>query len=280
LINLRKTNQFDPFQSTDLPSSNPLPDRDPDLDLVLAPELASPEPLAPPPLAIYPTREALEAIQSWSKSRGYAFIAQQSARTGSERQRITYAGDRWLSAESRSQGIRSTQSRGTACPFSILGVEAPNSPGWEIIRYRAEAKYNTHNHPPSSSPAAHPSYRHLSVDIRNTAQDLFEAAIQPRQTITFIRQIAPESPLLPPDIYNQNALFCRETRQGLSPTEALVQHLQDKDILQEILNEETTNRLLGLWIARPESIQYLQSHHDVLTSGPARMMRPTFWPRI
>jgi hypothetical protein len=59
--------QFDPFQSTDLPSStNQLPDLDP--DPVQAPELASPEPLALPPLAIYPTREALhEAIQSWSK---------------------------------------------------------------------------------------------------------------------------------------------------------------------------------------------------------------------
>jgi hypothetical protein len=102
------------------PSANQLPDP----DLVLAPELASPEPLAPRPLAIYPTREALlEAIQSWSK----------------------YACDRWLSAESRSQGIRSTPSRGTACPFSILGVEAPSGLGWEI-RYRPEAIYNSLNH--------------------------------------------------------------------------------------------------------------------------------------
>ena len=35
-------------------------------------------------------------------------------------------------------------------------------------------------------------------------------------------------------------------------------------IKRDILKEEGTNRLRALYWAYPESIQYLQSHHDVL----------------
>ena len=71
------------------------------------------------------------------------------------------------------QGIRQTQSRGSGCLFSSIAVETP-SLGWEV-RYRPEAKFNTHNHPPSQSPAAHPSHRRLPVTAQNTAQSLFLA---------------------------------------------------------------------------------------------------------
>jgi hypothetical protein len=71
-------------------------------------------------------------------------------------------------------------------------------------------------------------------------------------------------PVLPQDIYNYNASLRRELRQGHSSTEALVQHLQAKGIKHNILKEKESNRLMGLFIAYPESIQYFQSHHDVL----------------
>lgn len=45
---------------------------------------------------------------------------------------------------------------------------------WEI-KYRPEASYNTHNHPPSQSPTAHPSHRHLSKEAQDTAQNLLLA---------------------------------------------------------------------------------------------------------
>jgi hypothetical protein len=65
--------QFNQFNQTSqsgelqpLSSPSPLPPP--------SPLISTPEPLALPPLAIYPTREALfEAIQSWSKLGGYAF---------------------------------------------------------------------------------------------------------------------------------------------------------------------------------------------------------------
>jgi hypothetical protein len=129
-----------------------------------------------PPLALYPSKEALfEAIQSWSKARGYAFTTTRSKRLNNQRQKVYFNCDRCPpTPPPATTRVRDTQSRGTGCLFSILAIELPNSLGWEV-KYRPETKYNTHNHPPSQSPAAHPSYRQLSTEARNTAQNLFLA---------------------------------------------------------------------------------------------------------
>lgn len=79
-----------------------------------------------------------------------------------------------------------------------------------------------------------------------------------------MRQRDPELLIIPKDIYNYNDTLRRNQRQGHSSTEALLLHLESKDIYYQVLQDETTNRLRGLFIAYPESIQYLQSHHDVL----------------
>jgi hypothetical protein len=159
--------QLDQFE----PSSLPPPSLPP-------PSLPPPPPiaLALPPLATYPSKEALfEAIQSWSKPRGYAFIVQRSRRLGNRRQRVQYACDRCSHPPLLdSQYIRNTRTRGTGCLFSVIAVELLDGLGWEV-RYRPEAQFNTHNHPPSQSPAAHPSHRHLSIQAQATSQNLFSA---------------------------------------------------------------------------------------------------------
>ena len=131
--------------------------------------------LALPPLATYPSKEALfEAIQGWSKDRGYAFITGKSKVVKhTSRQKVYYACDRRFTPRlAERQNIRcSTQSRGTGCLFSVLAVETP-SLGWEL-RYRAEAKFNSYNHPPSQSPAAYPSHQHLTIQAQATTRDLF-----------------------------------------------------------------------------------------------------------
>jgi hypothetical protein len=53
-------------------------------------------------------------------------------------------------------------------------------------------------------------------------------------------------------------------RQGFSATEALIRHLESSGIMHHILKDPDFNRLKGLFFAYPDSIQYLQSHHDVL----------------
>jgi hypothetical protein len=130
--------------------------------------------LALPPLATYPSKEALfEAIQSWAKLRGYAFAITRSKRIKDGRQKIYYACDRHPlpTAKPRTNPrVRMTQSRGLGCLFQVVAVEIPTSLGW-VLRYRPEARFNAHNHPPSQSPAAHPSHRKLPV----VAQSLYLA---------------------------------------------------------------------------------------------------------
>src|SRR4030081_4015577 len=106
-----------------------------DLDPFLSPPPVSPPPVSPPadasdaltlpPLATYPSKEALfEAIQSWAKPRGYAFTISRSSRLKSGRQKVTYACDRYpLILPPPIQAIRKTQTRGTGCLFSIIAAE-------------------------------------------------------------------------------------------------------------------------------------------------------------
>ena len=49
---------------------------------------------------------------------------------------------------------RNTQSRGIGCLFSVLGVKTQDKQNWEL-KHRPKAKFSTHNHAPSSHPAAH-----------------------------------------------------------------------------------------------------------------------------
>jgi hypothetical protein len=137
----------------------------PEMPAGMPPPLLAPVMLALPPLATYPTKEALfEASQKWAKDRGYAFTIQRSRILGNGRQKVQYACDRCpvVQPSIQPERRRVTQSRGTGCLFSILAVKSPSSTDWEV-KYRPEARFNTHNHPPSQSPAAHPSHRHLSI---------------------------------------------------------------------------------------------------------------------
>ena len=131
--------------------------------------------LSLPPEATYPIKEALfEAIQSWAKLRGYTFITGKSKRLESRRQKVYYTYDHRAQAlPLNPERIRDTRSRRTGCNFSIVSIEIPGL-GWEV-RYRPEAKYNSHNHPPSQSPAVYPSYQYLSVTAQNTVQQLHSA---------------------------------------------------------------------------------------------------------
>jgi hypothetical protein len=162
-----KMDQFNQFDNAG-PFFTPPP-------LLPPPRADASDTLALPPLATYPSREALyEAIQSWSKLRGYAFTVAKSKRIQDGRQRCITRGIATLQLRApRTERVRDTQSRGTGCFFQVVAVETP-SLGWEL-RYRPESRFNTHNHPPSQSPAAHPSHRRLPVAAQNTAQTLISA---------------------------------------------------------------------------------------------------------
>ena len=160
-------NQFSQFDVSD-PFSQPPPPAQP--------LTSASDALSLPPLATYPSKEALfEAIQSWAKLQGYAFATIRSKQIKGKRQKVYYACDRHPLPEARPriERVRETQSRGSGCLFQVVAVET-SSLGWEV-RYRPEARFNIHNHPPSQSPAAHPSHRRLLVEAQNTTRSLFSA---------------------------------------------------------------------------------------------------------
>ena len=254
--------QFNEFSDSDPFSSPPPPPPLPPPPPTTCQPESAPEILALPPLATYPSRIALfEAIQSWAKLRGYAFITGKSKRIEDGRSKVYYACDRKppIRPNIARDRARNTQSRGSGCQFSVVGVESPLGLGWEV-RFRPGAQFNTHNHLPSKSPAVHVSHRHLSIEAQNTAKQLYSAGVQPRNTVAIMREIAPEIPLIPRDLYNDNASFCRDIHQGQSPTEALFQYLKSSGIKHDILKDLSNQRLKGLFIALPKSITYLQLH--------------------
>jgi hypothetical protein len=84
-------NKFDQFDSLLSPSPSPPPTPPPPPPRN-APD--APTMLALPPLATYPSGEALfEAIQAWARLRGYTFINGKSKKTESRRRKVYYACD-------------------------------------------------------------------------------------------------------------------------------------------------------------------------------------------
>jgi hypothetical protein len=59
-------------------------------------------------------------------------------------------------------------------------------------------------------------------------------------------------------------IYTISNTEGQSATEALIRHLETSGIMHHILKDPDSNRLKGLFITCPESVQYLQSHHDVI----------------
>jgi hypothetical protein len=82
--------------------------------------------------------------------------------------------------------------------------------------------------------------------------------------LTHLWYIVPESLVLPQDLYNLRAAIRRDLHQVQSLIDALFLYLENKGTYYQPLVNSGTSRLEGLFIACPESIQYLQSHYDVL----------------
>jgi hypothetical protein len=94
---------FDPFFSLLLSL--------PSLSLLLTNASDASDALSLSPLATYPSKEALfEAIQSWSKLRGYAFTIARSIQINNRRQKVFYACDCCspIRLESRIERIQDT----------------------------------------------------------------------------------------------------------------------------------------------------------------------------
>lgn len=87
--------------------------------------------------------------------------------------------------------------------------------------------------------------------------------VGPQAQLGFLHQLHPEIPILPRDLYNQNARIRREPRQGQSSIKALLKHLEASELPHRLL-VGPENRVQHLFISLPECIKHLQSNYDVV----------------
>lgn len=118
--------------------------------------------MALPPENRYDSLEALTAaINTWSKTRGYAFVKGRSKKLpGSNRTKTYFFCDRRHKPARDNPRDQQSQSRGVGCEFSVLACQTVCKTAWEL-KHRDGTQYRQHNHAPSAHPAAHPIHRQL-----------------------------------------------------------------------------------------------------------------------
>ena len=183
-----------------------------------------------PPEAVYESREALfKAINSWAKTRGYAFSTQRSTKEKNGKLTVIYACDR--SQKSPTTPIsfqRRTTTRKTNCPFSVLAKESSNT--W-VLKHRPDQRFSQHNHEPSQYPSAHPVHRQLSGGMEQLAT-LSNAGLAPKEIQTLVRESG--SLATRQDIYTRIADVRRDACGGQSPIHALANQLDKEGFWSQI----------------------------------------------
>ncbi|PHH79698.1 hypothetical protein CDD83_3843 [Cordyceps sp. RAO-2017] len=158
-----------------------------------------------PPEATYESREALQtAINEWAAARGYAFSIGRSTKRANGAVVITFRCDRANKPPAAGAARkRSTSSRGTGCPFSVIGKESGDRRSWALA-HRPDARHAAHNHPPSAHRSAHPGYRQLSHLERAIITSLVWAGTKPRDIRAYLCAHF-DTPATKQDIYNRIA---------------------------------------------------------------------------
>ncbi|KAK7595651.1 hypothetical protein V3481_002301 [Fusarium oxysporum f. sp. vasinfectum] len=216
-----------------------------------------------PPEGTYDSRESLlAAINSWAKSRGYAFTTGKSMKTPNGRVRVIFACDRnGLPPSASCERKRRTCSRGTGCRFSVLAKQSLDGTSW-VLSYRPGREYAVHNHPPSEDPSAHPAHRKLKENDIKVVSSLTASGTAPREIRTYLYNNS-DTLATQKDIYNRIAATRRDLREGQSSIQALVDQLNREGFWCRV-RLDADNRLTAIFFAHPDSITYLQSNPDVL----------------
>ena len=215
-----------------------------------------------PPQQNYDSKEALFiSINTWAMARGYAFISRRSTKEKNGKHTITYACDRSClppTNKDEKHRQRKTTSRGTGCPFSVIGKEAFDG-SW-TLKHRPSQEFSLHNHEPSHHPSAHPVHRQLSGDTSHL-ESLSKAGIAPKEIQTLMRQGG--SLATRQDIYNQIADVRRDAYQGQSSIHALANQLDSEGFWSRVQYGDD-GRVTAVLFAHPDSLGYLKAYPEVL----------------
>ncbi len=156
---------------------------------------------------------------------------------------------------------RYTSTRGTCCPFSVLGKQSLDHASW-VLRHRPDSRFAVHNHEPSWHRSAHPVHRTLSETDRSSITSMVRAGISPKDIRTYIRQNS-SALASQQDIYNRIAESRRELSEGQSAMQALTCQL-DKEGFWSRTQVDEDGRVTAVIFAHPESLAHLKAYPELL----------------
>jgi hypothetical protein len=206
--------------------------------------------LLPPPINLYDSQElALQAIQKWAQSHGYA-LRIRSSRKRHKNDAFPYF--IYLECDHGGQNqptpmvnnnirIRQSSTRRIRCPFRcILKQPVRESMAQWTVQYR-EAPHSTHNHGPSLLPTTHPIHRRNARNSRpevlSQMQNNKLSGTSAKDTLSSLRTQFPDVPLTLTDVENVYQTVKAAMSNGLSAVQAMISKLRDSFQFHYVLNE-------------------------------------------
>ena len=221
------------------------------------------EPL-PPSILFDSLDDLVDAVQDHMRANGACVVKKSPTNyrdfSGTRKPTsISLLCDRGRSRPSESTGLRLTASRKRDCPFKLM-ASASKSTDW---KWSYRVKNSSHNHPPSLDPSAHTIHRRRTKEQQDLARSLARyQGVPAREMGSILRdQAAIPSFFTDRDIYNDRQALKKQLLNGLSPTQAWIQLLQNEDIRHQVRYDDqhrisavfwTYPWCEGMWKTYPE----------------------------
>jgi hypothetical protein len=214
----------------------------------------------PPPEMAYPSLKALmESVQTFAATQGYVVTKKRTV----EGKKLWIKCDRGGRYDDRYKLDDSTRQRTTAsrlidCPFELYARVYASDKQWHL-----KVKCSEHNHARSESLSGHPIARRLVDTQKASVRQMFSCGISPRDTLTTLRQDDTNQHLVARTIYNARAAARRDSLNGRTTIEALMDELRDQGYNYDY-QCDGANRVTHLFFAHPFSLQLCQLYSTVI----------------
>ncbi|KAM7498251.1 hypothetical protein LguiA_022665 [Lonicera macranthoides] len=143
---------------------------------------------------------------------------------------------------------RECASRKCNCPFKLRGVNIGGD-NWKI-----EVKCGIHNHELPKTLVGHPYAGRLSKEEKIIVVDMSLAGVKPKEILNAIKRRHKENASIMKTIYNVKSNMRTHAMEGRSAMQQLFKVLIEKHYVYWHRSNETTDEILDLFWAHPESI--------------------------
>jgi hypothetical protein len=215
-------------------------------------------PLTAPPDEIFDTKGILKCkVQEHAVAHGFAVTTLRSKKNKKgEIYKIWLKCDRGGKYRARNltpeNQVRLTSSRCIGCPFSAVGKKN------ELNEWVLSIPEPGHNHPPSHTRSAHPSFQQLEAPLyQDQIAQLSQSGSEPRQIMSTLRQANPNLGLITSDIYNARKSIKQTALTGRTPIQALIHELEQSNYRHQLKTNNVGN-ITHLFFAHPQSLANCQ----------------------